>query len=247
MTWNILGESVAGTSHLFRNIPCQDSHQHRVFGESEGWLCIAVADGAGSSLHSDIGAKLACEEVVRLAVSHDPNILLQRDGMVELFAEVRMALLSQAEALSLPPRELACTLLVALLGPDSAAFAQIGDGAVVVGDAGNYRVAFWPEPQEYANCTDFLTDEKFRNTIHFETRSEAISELAAFTDGLQRLALDFETKEAFPGFFAPLFRPMRNNQSTDSLVEPFRNFLNSERVNERTDDDKTLVIACRQP
>ena len=47
------------------------------------------------------------------------------------------------------------------------------------------------------------------------------------------------------GFFAPLFSPLQTAERPDALVAPLRAFLESPRVCERTDDDKTLVLASR--
>jgi hypothetical protein len=247
MGWTALGESVTGTSHRARNVPCQDAFRFRTFGSTEEWLVIAAADGAGSASCSETGATLACDEFVRRVEAIEPDKLFSRDGMAALFAEVRSALLAEAERLNVRPRELACTALLAFVGPSSAAFAQLGDGAVVFGHGQDYRVAFWPEPAEYANATDFLTEDSFGDLIQFETVSDSIVEVAALTDGLQRLALDFSARTAYPRFFRPLFNQLRTAANPESLVEPFRSFLDSDRVNERTDDDKTLVLAVRQP
>ena len=125
--------------------------------------------------------------------------------------------------------------------------AQLGDGAIVFRQAHDYRVAFWPEPAEYANETNFLTDDHAIASIQFDTFNETINEVAALTDGLQRLALDFGDRTAYAGFFEPLFDELRRSEDPKSLSKPFRLFLDSERVNNRTDDDKTLVLAIRQP
>jgi hypothetical protein len=167
--------------------------------------------------------------------------------MTALFTEVRNAVFAEADRLNVRPRELACTALLAVVGPASAVFAQLGDGAIVFGQGQDYRVAFWPEPAEYANATDFLTDDSFGDLMRFETVTDSIVEVAAFTDGLQRLALDFTARTAYPAFFRPIFNELRIATDNDSLLEPFRKFLDSERVNERTDDDKTLILAVRHP
>ena len=247
MAWSLLGESVAGTSHRARNVPCQDASRFRVFGTMAEWLVIVVADGAGSASHSEIGAKLACEEFARRVEDLEYSVLSNLDGINVLFTDVRSILIAEAKRLNVRPRELACTALVAVIGPTNATFAQIGDGAIVVAHEQNQRVIFWPEPAEYANATDFLTDDCFAANIRFEASSEPIGEVAVFTDGLQRLALDFGTRTAYPAFFRPLFNELRTAIDLQVLVSPFRDFLNSQRVNERTDDDKTLVLAVRTP
>jgi hypothetical protein len=137
--------------------------------------------------------------------------------------------------------------MLALVSENSAAFAQIGDGAIVIRDGEDYRVVFWPEPGEYANETDFLTDERFADLVRMETIPNSIVEVAAFTDGLQRLSLDYAAQGPYQGFFRPAFDALRSTVDTELLQQPFRDFLDSPRINERTDDDKTLVLALRRP
>jgi hypothetical protein len=245
MAWAVLGESVAGMSHRSRSISCQDAFRVSTFGPAAEWLAIAVADGAGSGSHSEVGAAVACDEFVRRVEGLGADALFTPDSTVTLFTEVRAALFGEAERLDIRPRELACTALLAIVGPASAAFAQLGDGAMVIGQGQDFRVIFWPEPAEYANATDFLTDDRFADLIRFETVADPVAEVAAFTDGLQSLALDFTARTAYPPFFRPLFNELRSAADPASLVEPFHKFLDSDRVNERTDDDKTLVLAVR--
>jgi hypothetical protein len=247
MLWVALGESVTGTSHRARNVPCQDAFRFRSFGPAGEWLVIAAADGAGSASHSQVGATVACDEFVRKVEALNPDRFLNRDGMVQLFTEVRAAVLAEAQRLDIRPRELACTALLAVIGPSSATFAQLGDGAIVIGQGLEHRVVFWPEPTEYANATDFLTDDAYADIIRFEMMTDAIVDVAVLTDGLQRLALDFTARAAYPAFFRAVFNELRSANNPESLVEPLRQFLDSDRVNERTDDDKTLVLATRRP
>lgn len=247
MKWTSLGDSVTGTAHRTRNIPCQDAFCFRTFGVTGNWLVIAVADGAGSALFSEIGATIVCNEFVQIIEQLEPDIIYSRDHMIALFGRVRKTLEEEAQRRNINIRELACTVLLAVLGPDSAFFAQIGDGAIVFRQGIDYRVVFWPESEEYVNVTHFLTDDSFEELVRFEAIKEPIFEVAAFTDGLQRVALDFTVRVAYQAFFGPLFNELRTITDPELLIEPFRCFLDSDRVNQRTDDDKTLVFAVRKP
>jgi len=158
---------------------------------------------------------------------------------------VRGTLLDEAARRELRPRDLACTLLVAVVGPSSAIFAQLGDGAIVVGNGVERRCVFWPEPAEYANVTDFLSDDHYANALRIRKTDELIVELAVLTDGLQRLALDFALEAPHAAFFTPLFRSLGSAEDASALAEPFEAFLDSAAINARTDDDKTLLLAVR--
>jgi hypothetical protein len=61
-TWNMVGASVRGTSHVKLNLPCQDYHDYRVVAHEV--ILAAVADGLGSASKSNQGAKLAVDTVL---------------------------------------------------------------------------------------------------------------------------------------------------------------------------------------
>lgn len=245
--WVVLGESVTGTSHRAGNTPCQDACRFACFGPTCEFLVMVAADGAGSASHADKGAALACDEFVRRVKALEPDALATREHVSALFADVHNALIAEAERLGVRPREVACTAVLAIAGPTNAVFAQIGDGAIVTGSGTERRVVFWPEPTEYVNATDFLTDAQFAERIQFEATQEPVLELAILSDGLQRLALDFADRVPHPPFFGPFFKELQQVSNAGLLSEPLRTLLDSDRINQRTDDDKTLMLAVRRP
>ena len=108
--------------------------------------------------------------------------------------------------------------------------------------------AFWPTKGEYANVTEFVTDPMATEELQFDAGDMPIVDLAMFSDGLERLALDFNAGEVHAPFFSGLF-PYLYRCSPGHLLElesQMSAFLGSERVNARTDDDKTLILATRQ-
>ena len=246
MSWAVIAGSVAGTSHARLGTPCQDASSSTTFGEQGDWLAIAVADGAGSASHSDRGSSVCVAELLKNVQSLPNEELLTADGMLKLFNSARNAVLAEADLLKVSSRELACTALFALVGPSCGMFGQVGDGAIVVGDGLTYRMAHWPEPGEYANLTDFLTDKDFAKTFQFVSITEPINEVAVLSDGLQRLCLNFADKSPHDPFFRPLFRRLITESNPTDLESPLREFLDSPTVNARTDDDKSLVLAVRR-
>jgi hypothetical protein len=75
-----------------------------------------------------------------------------------------------------------------------------------------------------------------------------VDEVALLSDGLQRLALHFESRTAYTPFFKPLFASVKalDCSSTGRMLNSLSSYLNSDKFNKRTDDDKTLVIAVRE-
>lgn len=237
--WKIVFGSVQGTSHVQSGKPCQDFCDGAVVGTSAVAVC---ADGAGSAELSHLGSKAAVERFMEVATVESAPTREQIESWVDA---ARARVLEEAAANETPPRQLACTLLVAIVGETWAAFAQIGDGVIVFDGPEGYEVAFWPDNGEYANTTRFLTDEAYRQHLRIEIVERQVIELALLTDGLQMLALDFGQAKVHDRFFAPLFKTVRNGPDTELLHASLLEFMDSKRVNDRTDDDKTLLLATR--
>jgi hypothetical protein len=233
-------------------MPCQDCAAARVIDAGgEPALVATCADGAGSAKYADVGSRLACEEVTHQIIGALEGGLrvdqIDRERVLDWHRQTLAALESEAERRGCTSRDLACTLLVAVVGEAAAAFSQIGDGAIVALMDGEYRPVFWPQTGEYVNTTNFLTDGRCESVLEFCSHAGSLDALALLTDGLQSLALDHAEKRAHPPFFAPLFRFLRDAPHSDELTDRLRRFLGSERVNQRTDDDKTLILATRCP
>jgi hypothetical protein len=249
--WKFLCESVEGTSHLQSAGGCQDSALVRLHpSQKQEVLIVACADGAGSASHAAAGSKLACETIIQEAVA-----FFDADGRMDKIdaaliqswlTKVHAALQAHAKELSISVRELASTFLLSIIGPASAAFAQIGDGAIIILEDGHYRPVFWPQNGDYPNTTFFITDPEFKDHLQLEFLPRAVDELAMFSDGMQMLALNYNARTAHDPFFVPLFKALRSG-NPDDLHSPMREFLNSKPVNDRTDDDKTLILATRLP
>jgi Protein phosphatase 2C len=251
--WRTLAASVAGTSHSDAGHPCADACAVRVLPTAGGGrLLVAVAaDGAGTSRRATEGARLACDAILEQAAlrarEKKPRDLkgLGRGDVLPWLDAVRRRIDGVASSQGLGSRDFSCTLLVALVEGTSALFFQIGDGAIVYrGEEGSYAPALWPQNGEYANCTWFVTDKDAAARLQVAV-AEGVHEIALLTDGLQGLALRFVTREAHGPFFEPLFARLRAEAASDGLLEELRTFLESPAVNQRTDDDKTLVLATR--
>lgn len=253
--WRYVYASVPGVAHLAGNIECQDACGAALLPVPDAGpvLVLAVADGAGSATHARAGAELACrtllaECTVRLA---DSGALDWTPTAAEtLLQSVRTALTQRAVDAGLPVREFACTLLGAVVAADQALFLQIGDGAIVVATGEGYRPVFWPQTGEYANETRFVTDPDAADHLERLILTEPVAEIALLSDGLQLLALHYHQRQAHAPFFRPLFQHLRAHPEPgcpEALAAALERFLVSPAVNQRTHDDKTLILATRLP
>jgi hypothetical protein len=209
---------------------------------------VLVADGAGSACFGKEGAELACQEGKRLIEAALGNLAGEapsREEVVRWVNALRLQIEERAADAQANVRDYACTLLIAVISPQFGVFSQIGDGGIVASREGSLLPVLWPESGEYANETYFLTDENALGYLQYAFWEIPCKEIALFSDGLQRLALVFENRTVHAPFFMPMLSVMHQVASSSCAVlsEQLANFLASERVNERTDDDKTLVLA----
>jgi hypothetical protein len=158
---------------------------------------------------------------------------------------------ARAAAEEISSREFACTFLAAVLGQESSVFMQVGDGLIVIPSAEEpeeYCWAFWPQRGEYANMTNFATDADAGEKLEHNLIPHRIDEVAVLTDGLQNLTIQYETQMVHTPFFRPIFEWLRpaSQASFEKLTAAMTGYLQSEKINERTDDDKTLILATRR-
>lgn len=208
-------------------------------------MIAACSDGAGSAELSHLASRCAVERFLEEAGRSLDDASPEREAIEACVDAARARVLEEASAQGVPPRQLACTLLGVIAGEAWTAFVQIGDGVIVFDGEAGYELAFWPDNGEYANTTRFLTDDDYRAHLRIKIVSRPVGELALLTDGLQMLALDFAQARVHGPFFAPLFRTVRNGPDAEALRASLLEFLDSRRVNDRTDDDKTLLLATR--
>lgn len=214
-------------------------------------LSVFVADGAGSAKYGGKGA----DEAILAAVKYLEKFVAQLefglsdDWAVGCVTAVREHLYSLAAAENSLPREFACTFLGVIALPTVALAFQVGDGGIVLDAGSGLELAVAPMSGEYANMTHFVTDDDAVAVLQSRVYQAQVSRIAAFTDGLQRLALNMTANTPHEPFFAPFFKVLSavGEDKEEELTAALVGFLNSEPVNERTDDDKTLALALLAP
>lgn len=253
-TWQVVGASVRGTSHFKTMIPCQDACAYMV--TDAGILLAAVSDGAGSAARSDLGAQQAVNQAIeilfgRLLDGRPASHRAWGELLFETFCETRRRVLGLVEEQGGQSREFACTLTILIADPNWLISGQIGDGFAAAQTADGQLIAVAaPQRGEYADSTYFITaddaPERFEGRVYRQGRDiAAVRSLAVMTDGLINLAIDKRSGLPHQPFFEPLMEVPGNIRNHETALEELYNFLVSDRINTRTDDDKTLVLAGR--
>ncbi len=245
--WRVVSASVCGTSHEKTDIHCQDACRWALVDDEI--LVAAVADGAGSAVHSDVGSAVATRAAVQklsggCVLPADPwDRCGWESAMTDAFEAAVMAVEAEANERVVPVQELACTLMLVAATPRVTVAVTVGDGAVVVEDCqGDLLALTTPSHGEYLNETEFLT-RKFTRTAQGRFWPVPPRHVAVFTDGLQMLGLRMPEATPHPPFFRPLFDFVNKAIDPDQAREELEAFLRSPRVRLRTDDDVTLLVA----
>jgi hypothetical protein len=161
--------------------------------------------------------------------------------------EVRDLLYRLAASRSSNIREFSTTMVAALSNGVHTLTAHIGDGCIVGYDhsTSKWTSLSWPEHGEYASTTNFITEQPSVH-MNYALHDAATSGIAVLSDGLERIALDFADRSPFAPFFEGMFAPLRQCRELKearALTAALSALLMSDKVNSRTDDDKTLVLA----
>jgi hypothetical protein len=215
-------------------------------------LVAVTSDGAGSARYSAIGSWITVRVFTEMAVRQldrlDSLRSLSAEMVDDWLDEIRERIILAARRNDTVPREFAATLVATLVARNDAAFIHVGDGASVfrVGDSSEWIVPTWPAQGEFAATTFFVTDDPIPS-VQYAYVEQSIAEVAVFSDGLERLALDFSKRAAHAPFFDTFFRPLQNSDAgrNRKLSRDLKHFLDGPTVCSKTDDDKTLILAKR--
>lgn len=243
--WHVAKASVAGRGHLERNIPCQDSHATLITKE---YVVLAVADGAGSQSHSQIGSRVACETVLKSLELVCSTHQWHRSGALptaQEWAKVRRgvlknvldALQKEATKEGIELRSMACTLMACIITEAGIMGFHVGDGRACYQDhSGDWVALLTPFKGEFANETVFLTsapviaqdDDQFVSDFLVVTGGKV--PVALLTDGCEMHSFEChvvnhetmmysDPNKPFPGFFNPILGTLQQLSASSTDQE----------------------------
>lgn len=248
--WRWAASSARGTSHARANTRCQDAHACRLYAPE--LLSVVVADGAGSAELGGEGAWLLCRVITRATSTHLANSMATMPDDTRIWDWVDQArdqIIEAARRRSLVPKAFASTMVYVLSNASESVIAHIGDGSTAIrySETGTWQVPSWPDHGEYASTTYFVTDEPSPR-LRITRIGQPVDRIVVFSDGLERLALNFATQEPHPPLLEQLCAPVAALETAGrsrELSDHLHAYLDSEPICERSDDDKTIVLACR--
>jgi Protein phosphatase 2C len=251
-SWTWAAASCIGTSHVKTNVRRQDAFSCS-YNTNDGKTLIAVvSDGAGSARMGGEGASLICRTMITQARQFDfarPELPTDEELWSWIFV-ARDRIAKAAQLRCLRPRDFAATVILLISSGENTLVAHIGDGSAVVRCEGTneWNALSWPSQGEFASSTFFVTDDPTPK-LNISRTNTPVSALAVFSDGVERMALDMAAQKPFKPFFDGMIRPMASTQIEgfdQKLSQQLSTYLNSDAVNARTDDDKTLILAVHR-
>lgn len=251
MQWEIVSCSAIGTKHITGGTPCQDAVDYERI--SDRIIIGAVSDGMGSARRSDVGSKLAVQTALsqikntQCWLNQPKNDEGARNIFRTILGKVQTALKKEAENGGYSVEDLNCTLLAFVATPEWLAAMQVGDGLIVVRPKGqDYQLLFMPDKGEHPNETTPVTSSDALQEMQVCVKSGSYEFICAATDGIENISLvKPENWRPFEGFFKPLEEKiMLSTKSLAHKKKEIEDFLNSEQINQKTDDDKTLLLCA---
>jgi hypothetical protein len=146
-----------GRAHVESGAPCQD---HAAALSACDVVCIALADGAGSRVHSGYGAEIVVNETVAFVCNHFEDLFHDLVVARRLILDRLIDALRQGiQGRELPILDLASTLLFVAQKDDRYIAGHIGDGVIAGVGMQGVETLSHPDNGEFANSTFFVTDE----------------------------------------------------------------------------------------
>ncbi len=246
MSIRIFGDSVRGNRHIQSGQPCQDAYAALCSGSIWG---VAVADGLGSAVHADAGARIAVDTASRATVAdHESPDLQPEERIRQAFLKAREAVRTEAEKQGMAPADFASTLIVACYSDGKITIGHIGDGIAVGIREGSAILLSPPGESEYANETASLMQSDWERQLRISPTVE-VDHAVIVTDGCQGAVAvkrdgGYQPHEPF---ILPLLSFIEKKVQTGQDPEPdIAALLSSRKMQDLSGDDKTLVILFRE-
>lgn len=259
--WKAEYEAVVGLKHRkpIPPQPCQDA----AFAGIEPKPMVITADGAGSSITSDIGSQRVVTGVRRLIDTLYFSQFSALDKTDEIAAETyqRWALILVKHAKGIledlateyrrPIKDFRCTLLTAIVGNEHTFWFKVGDGALVVerlieqnGEPG-YALQHIGEvgKGEHANETTFIDENLSKEAVDFGILdSRNITAIFSMSDGAAFKCVSNDGAKV-AGSLSDLARDLREGKLQRTTLTKF--FYSEPFLANHDGDDCSMAIIAR--
>ena len=234
--------SIRGPLHRVKGLPCQDFNCSKV---SKNKLVAVVSDGAGSALHSKIGAKVVCETLCDILIRSDIKNI--RQNVVKAINVARDKLIFHKLNKSKTSDDLinfAATLVGVFYHKGQGVFFHIGDGAGIAFSHGKYDDFIISEPENGAfSCeTYFYTMDDWQDCLRF-TEFTNMDRIMLMTDGVTGFVFSDDFYKIRHKFLVPIVQYLEKEPRKTYALKALENTLNDRQAQRINADDKTILWA----
>ena len=250
--WKQVNTQTVGTSHIAKNIPCQDS-TFSLF--KKGVRVLALADGAGSRKLSHIGSEIVVKEISHFLCDHFENLFIQLENQDEhsknsievkkqVINTIQGKLFDYASTHSnIDIDELASTLLFFAYSKNRYILGHVGDGIIGVLKEANQtheiETVSFPENGQAANITFFVTNQDVMDHLRIQSGfNHHLNGMVLMSDGPEEAFFD-----VFNGLNSNTVKLFTNfsNITEKKYTEILTNLL-KDQISKISDDDLSLNI-----
>lgn len=254
--WKNAQAYVIGKYHISNNLPCQD---RTYYFEENGVKVMALADGAGSQPHSEIGAELVCKEICELLSQNFIDFLMyfeyEKENPAKHILKMKelnkiivdhlvYRLKEKAIMMNVSLKELSSTMLFFAIKDNHYIYGHIGDGIIagLYSENNGQRLKLMSEPENgaAANITFFITDADSVDHLRLGAgRIENLSGVIMSSDGaadvlFSKNGIDDSSYELFSKF------NMKTSEEYHNILSEFL----TKVISNYSTDDLSLNILC---
>lgn len=244
--WRIIGASAIGSGHRHDGTVRQDAFALHALGE---FVVAVVADGLSSASLSHVASNFAAQRMAAslVAACESKKAHTSWDDLAKSAkaAALELAWLFHEVSHHQPESQSFYTTLLGVVATrDAGILFNIGDGAAIAFNRANEETfqPYWflpPEHGEFSGQVHPLLPDGFQQ--HFRVaRFERCDRIILMTDGVGEFALD-ESESGPKKEFIQAFDDVMRAGAADETARSLGEYLNSDRANAASLDDKTLV------
>lgn len=237
--WRAAGASVVGKKHLSEGVRCQDSTEIR---SSNGFICVAISDGAGSASRSKQASEILTRQV-SLMLEHKFDVFFDGDISIvkkRIIEKCVKKISKESRYQKINKSEFSATLLFVAVKSGRYIAGHIGDGAIAVYKDGKLNTLSAPSNGQYRNETFFLSGHgAIKNFRLYRGSTEGITGFALATDGTTDSLFDYKKLS-----FAPIVSNIIDwlqLATPDNVSDAIRENIESV-VSSKTNDDCSLGV-----
>lgn len=240
--WKIASSFIIGKGHVSNGTNCQDRTFKLVKKHRTGtFYGLSLADGAGSCLHSDIGAELTTNKILFFLKSKFSFLYNKKniDKYIIKFLEEELDNIAKDKNIGF--KDLSSTLLFVAIKNDKFIIGHIGDGVIgMLNESDEVVTISQPENGEFANSTYFTTSIKYQDRLRIikGTIKDSLG-FILMSDGTEESLYDKKNKVLIPSN-GSIINWLKDNKEYDVEKALYSNL--DEVISKKTIDDCSIGI-----